>query len=78
MGFNLMQLIGMMKSSQNPMGLLGQILGQNAGNPQIAQAMKLINGKTPNQLREVAENMAKERGIDLGQFAAGMGLNLPK
>lgn len=75
---NLMQLVGAMKSSRNPMGVLEQIMGQNAGNPQIAQAMKLINGKNPTQLRQVAENMARERGIDLGQLASGMGLNLPK
>lgn len=75
---NLMQLVGAMKSSRNPMGVLEKIMGQNAGNPQIAQAMKLINGKNPSQLRQVAENMARERGIDLGQLASGMGLNLPK
>lgn len=78
MGLNLMQLLGALQSNRNPMVVLEQIMGQNAGNPQIAQAMKLINGKNQSQLRQVAENMARERGIDLRQLASGMGLNLPK
>ena len=40
-----------------------QILSQLAGNdPMMAQALKMVQGKTPDQLRRMAENMARERG----------------
>ena len=57
------------------MQLLQQMAGQN---PQAAQAMRLIQGKNPQQLRQIAENMAKERGVDLNQMAHQMGITLPK
>ena len=40
-----------------------QILSQLAGNdPMMAKALKMVQGKTPDQLRRMAENMARERG----------------
>lgn len=57
------------------MQMLQQMAGQN---PQAAQAMRLIQGKNPQQLRQIAENMAKERGVDLNQMAHQMGITLPK
>lgn len=75
MNFNPMQLLQVMKSSNNPMNLLNQILGSD---PQMYQALNLIRGKNSTQLRQVAMNMAKERGVDLDQMASQMGLRLPK
>lgn len=65
----------MAQAGKNPMGLIQSALG---GNPQMAQALKMIQGKDANQLRTVAENMAKERGTTLDQLAQSMGLSLPK
>lgn len=50
----------------NPMQLMQQMAGQN---PAIAQAMKLVEGKSPEQINQIAANMCKERGIDFNQFA---------
>lgn len=69
-----MMAMQMAQAGKNPMGMLQSIMG---GNPQMAQAMKLIQGKNAQELRTTAENMAKERGIDLGQLAQSMGLTLP-
>lgn len=60
---------------QNPVGML-QAMART--NPQVAMAMRMIQGKTPEQLKQTAENMAKERGIDLEQMAQQMGFTLPK
>lgn len=65
----------MAQNGKNPMQVFQGLANQN---PQVAQAMKLIQGKTPSQLRTVAENMAKERGVDLEKMAQSMGLTLPK
>ena len=61
------------RSGGNPMQMLSQMAGRD---PRAAQAMKLIQGKNPQQLRQVAENMAKERGMTLGEIARQMGVNL--
>ena len=46
-------------------------------NPQkFNQIQQMINGKNDNQLKEIANNLAKERGIDLNQFASNFGIKL--
>lgn len=71
----LMMLMNAMHNGGNPMTLMQQMAGQN---PQVAQAMRLIQGKNSRQLRQTAENMAKDRGVDLDQMARQMGITLPK
>lgn len=56
----------MLLSAQNPMAAL-QMLAQN--NPQYRTILPLIQGKTPDQLRMTAVNVAREKGIDLNQLA---------
>lgn len=73
---NPMQMaLQMARAGKNPMSLLNTMSRQN---PQLAQAMRLIQGKSPEQLRQTAENMAKERGTTLEQMAQQMGISLPK
>lgn len=46
-------------------------------NPELyAKGMSMIQGKSPDQLREIASNMARERGLDLSEFARQFGINL--
>lgn len=52
------------------------ILERMAG-PQANQARQIISGKNPNQLREIATNMAKQRGVDLNSLAQQMGIKIP-
>ena len=52
------------KSGMTPM----QFLQKNIpNNPQAQQAMRMLNGDQ-NQLRAAAENIARQRGIDLNAF----------
>ena len=62
------------RSGGNTMQMISQMAGRD---PRAAHAMRLIHGKSPQQLRQVAENMAKERGITLDEIAQQMGVNLP-
>lgn len=67
-------MMAMMQASMSgmtPMQYLQQRMGQN---PQIAQAMNLIQGKTPEQLHQIAENMAKQRGTTVEEIARRYGL----
>lgn len=54
-----------------------QFLQQMAGrNHMVAQAMNLIQGKTPEQLHEIADNMAKQRGTTVEEIARQYGIPL--
>lgn len=71
----LMQMVGLLQSGGNPMQMLQQMAMQN---PKAAQAMKMIRGKSPQELRQMAENMARERGTTLDAVAQSLGLTIPK
>lgn len=71
----MMQLLQMMQLGGNPMMMLHQMMGSD---PRAAQAMKMMGGKSPAQLRQMAQNMAQQRGMSLEQIAGQFGLTLPK
>lgn len=71
---NPMQIImNQFVNGMSPMAILNRMNG-----PQVNQAKSLIGGKSEDQLRQIAMNMAKQRGIDLNNLAQQMGINLPK
>lgn len=59
---NMIAILQMMSQAADPMNALRQ-MAQN--NPQMGRAMQMIEGKSPEQLKNMAQNMAKEQGIDL-------------
>lgn len=70
---NPLQIMGMLRNSNNPMGLMQQMFGNN---PQFAQVMQIVKGKSPQQLEQYARNLAKGQNIDLSQLANQFGLNI--
>lgn len=76
MGGNpMMMLMNAMRNGQNPMAILQQMAMNN--NPQAVQAMRLIQGKNGAQLKQTAENMARQRGMSLEDVARQLGITLP-
>lgn len=71
----LFQALNMMRGGMNPMGLVQQTIGQN---PRMNQAITMIRGKDQKQLRQIAENMARERGTTLEEIASQCGIKLPE
>lgn len=69
----IMALVNAARSGGNPMQLMQQMAMQD---PRIAQAQQMIQGKSPQQLRTMAENMARERGTTVQDVARGLGLNI--
>ena len=64
---------------QNPMGAIqNQMLEKmKAQNPQMfQQVQQMVSGKSDAEVKEMAFNVAKERGIDLKQFATQFGINI--
>ena len=68
-----MMLLNAARSGGNPMQLMQQMAMQD---PRIAQAQQMIQGKSPQQLRQMAENMARERGTDLQSVARSLGIKI--
>ena len=64
---------------RNPMQAIinQQAQRMRQANPELYdRTMQMLQGKTEAQQREMAENMARERGIDLNQLAAQFGIKL--
>ena len=74
MMMNLMSLMQMMQGGGNPMQLAQMFAQQN---PQAAPAMKMIQGKNPQQLQETLYNLCKSKGVDPQDVARQCGVNLP-
>lgn len=70
----IMQLIRVYKGGGNPMQMLSQMA---QGNPQMAQAMQMLQGKNPQQIQSMVQKMAQEQGVDLNALAQQYGLQLP-
>ena len=70
-GNPMMRMIQLMQSGQSPMGMMQEMAQQD---PRAQQAMQMIQGKSPQQLRQMAQNMAREKGIDLDMVMRQMGL----
>ena len=65
------QLANIARNGGNAIQMLQRLAAQN---PQAAQAINLIQGKTPQQLQQIATNMAKERGTTPQEIARSLGL----
>ena len=70
----LVQVAMAMRQGQDPLQVLQRLAAQD---PRAAQAIHLLQNKSPQQLREIAENMAKERGTTTADIARSMGIQFP-
>ena len=72
---NPLQMFNMLSQAKNPMSLLQQMSSKN---PQLKRVLEVVNGKSPQELRQYVENTAKTQGVDLTQLAQKLGLQLPQ
>lgn len=75
---NPLQLISMIKQNNNPINFMQNILGSN---PQFQRVMRMVDGKTPEEMKQVAMNLCEQQGIDFSQAVnqmKSMGLNVPE
>ncbi len=70
---NPMQIMGMLRNSNNPMGMIQQMFGAN---PQYGQVMQIVQGKNPQQLEQYVRNICKSQNINISQLANQFGLNI--
>ena len=70
--FNPFQMMNVAKNQQQLM--LEQIKNQN---PELyKKAQEMIAGKSEDELKQLANNIAQQRGINLSQFANQFGIKL--
>lgn len=67
-------LMNAVRGGGNPTALIEQMA---VSNPQVKQAMDMMKGKNPQQLRTMAENMAAERGVSINDVARQLGIVVP-
>lgn len=70
----MMQMMALLQAGQNPNAIL-RMMAQT--NPQVRQVMQIFNGKTPQQLQQMAMNMAAERGTSIEDVARQLGIQIP-
>lgn len=58
---NPMMLMDAMRRGMNPMQFAQQMAMQD---PRAQQAVNLLQGKTPEQVEQLARNMCREKGVD--------------
>lgn len=75
MPMNPMQIIQAVQNGANPNQLINQLAQTN---PAIRQAMQMMSGKTPQQIRSMAMQAAQQRGVDLNRIAQQWGVKLPE
>lgn len=63
-----------MQRGNDPRALMQQMARQD---PRMAQAMSMLQGKNTQQLKTMAENMARERGLNVDDVARQLGITIP-
>lgn len=72
---NIMQLMGMLQGGKmNPNAMVNMMISQN---PQLKgawdMANKMTQGKNPQQIQQVAQNLCNQNGIDINQIQNMLG-----
>lgn len=68
------KFMNMVKAGNNPQALMNQMVQQN---PQLKQALPLIQGKSPQQLETVFSNLCKQCGTTPEEVLRQFGMNPP-
>lgn len=64
-------MMQMVQGSGNPMQAL---MAMSRQNPQMQQAMQMLNGQTPAQMEQTVRQLAQQRGVDINQIMRQMGI----
>lgn len=70
----MIQMVGMLRNGKDPRQFLMQ-MAQN--NPQVRQVMQMMQGKSSAELRQMADNIAAERGTTVEDVARQLGIMIP-
>lgn len=72
---NPMQLAQSLRQGGNRQQIVAQYAQQS---PTFRSTMQRINGRTPGQILDMAQQMAQQCNVDLNQLAQKLGVTLPR
>ena len=75
MNNHVQQIFQAVQNGANPNVIAAQLAQSN---PVFRQALQMTNGRTPEQIYDMAAQMAQQRGLDIKQIAQQLGIPLPK
>ena len=64
-------LAQLVQSGGNPTAMISRMAQQN---PQIAQSMQMLSGRRPQELQQIAQNLAQQKGLDLNAVIRDLGI----
>lgn len=64
MNLNPMQMVGMLMNGGKGMNPMNLMMNQLNSNPMFRQAQQMVQGKSPEELKQTCENLCKQRGIN--------------
>ena len=71
-------LIQMAAGGGDAMGMVRKFLeSQNPADPRVAQARRMILGKSAGELEQAGRNMLREAGTTPEQFLSALGIPIP-
>lgn len=66
----LFEALNIMKNGGSPAQFMNQM---SQSNPQVRQAMDMVNGRNQTDIIGMTKEMARQRGIDLSEFTRQIG-----
>lgn len=64
----MMQMMQQIGRGGNPTQMMqGMMQSQLQNNPLFQHAQEMAKGKSPDELKQIAQNLCKQRGIDIDQ-----------
>ena len=69
----MMQMMQLLQAGRNPNAVLNMMIQSN---PEVRQVMQMFSGKSPQQLQQMAMNMAAERGTSVDDIARQLGIQI--
>ena len=67
-------MMNAMRRGGSPQALLQQMAQQD---PRAQQVLQILGNKPSRQQREIVQNMARERGVDIDSLARSLGIQIP-
>lgn len=67
----MMAIMNAIRNGQNPQRIMQQLA---MSDPRVGQAQQMMAGKSPQQIRQICENMCRERGITPESVAQQLGI----
>lgn len=70
---SVLNVVRFMQRGGNPVEMINRLA---ASDPQMAQASQMLQGKSPQELQQMAVNMCKELGTTPAAVAQSLGVNI--